>query len=162
MVPSLRAEFAIGAMQVSLLTSSVQAGFVFGTLTSTILGLDDRVTSMSPPELMRAILQAPVDLLWNGGIGTYIKAERENNVQVGDPTNDPLRVDASELGIGEFLAGVSRVFLDQLPQHALLVSVHRRKLQPLWFAEKICLASGGEYDVSGHLCAQDCAPPLPW
>ena len=41
-VPSLWAEFAIGATQVSLLTSSVQAGFVFGTLTSAILGLADR------------------------------------------------------------------------------------------------------------------------
>ena len=61
------------------------------------LGLDDRVTSMSPPELMRAILQAPVDLLWNGGIGTYIKASTETNAEVGDKSNDAIRVDGNEV-----------------------------------------------------------------
>ena len=39
---------------------------------------------MTPDELMQAILKAPVDLLWNGGIGTYVKASRETNADVGD------------------------------------------------------------------------------
>ena len=42
-----------------------------------VLGLDDDVTKLSPPELLHAILAAPVDLLWNGGIGTYVKASTE-------------------------------------------------------------------------------------
>ncbi|MEO5586518.1 MAG: NAD-glutamate dehydrogenase domain-containing protein [Novosphingobium sp.] len=46
-----------------------------------------------PDTLISAILTAPVDLLWFGGIGTYVKAAGENNVQVGDPANDAVRVD---------------------------------------------------------------------
>lgn len=52
------------------------------------------VTSLDPESLIRAILAAPVDLLWFGGIGTYVKAPGEANAQVGDPANDPVRVDA--------------------------------------------------------------------
>ena len=48
--------------------------------------------SMSPAELMHAILAAPVDLLWNGGIGTYVKATEETHADVGDKSNDGLRV----------------------------------------------------------------------
>jgi glutamate dehydrogenase len=59
------------------------------------LGID--AGELSPPELIRAILCAPVDLLWNGGIGTYVKAHDESHAEVGDKTNDPLRVDAREL-----------------------------------------------------------------
>ncbi len=51
---------------------------------------------MSPPELMKAILQAPVDLLWNGGIGTYVKASTETNAEVGDKSNDAIRVDGKQ------------------------------------------------------------------
>jgi len=54
-------------------------------------------TRFSPDELIRAVLRAPVDLLWNGGIGTYCKASDESNAEVGDKTNDPLRVDAADL-----------------------------------------------------------------
>ncbi|GAA3511051.1 NAD-glutamate dehydrogenase [Actinocatenispora rupis] len=61
------------------------------------LGIDDGVETMSPPELIRAILTAPVDLLWNGGIGTYVKATTESNVDVGDKANDPVRVNGSDL-----------------------------------------------------------------
>lgn len=50
-----------------------------------------------PEALISAILKSPVDLIWFGGIGTYIKAESENNVQVGDPANDALRIDAREV-----------------------------------------------------------------
>ena len=46
---------------------------------------------------MSAILRAPVDLLWNGGIGTFVKATTESDADVGDRTNDAVRVDASEL-----------------------------------------------------------------
>ncbi len=66
--------------------------------------LDTEETEMEPSAVIRAILKAEVDLLWFGGIGTYIKAEAENNVNVGDPANDVLRINASELNckaIGE-------------------------------------------------------------
>ncbi|MCP4304246.1 MAG: NAD-glutamate dehydrogenase [bacterium] len=56
----------------------------------------DRPT-MTPNELIHSILKAPVDLLWNGGIGTYVKAEDENHESVGDRTNDSIRVDGGEL-----------------------------------------------------------------
>ncbi|MEX0834844.1 MAG: NAD-glutamate dehydrogenase domain-containing protein, partial [Nitriliruptor sp.] len=54
-------------------------------------------TSMSPPELIRAVLSAPVDLLWAGGIGTYVKASDERHEDVGDRANDEVRVDASRV-----------------------------------------------------------------
>ncbi len=52
---------------------------------------------LSGPELIRAVLRAPVDLLWNGGIGTYVKASTERHAEVGDSANDSVRVDAGEL-----------------------------------------------------------------
>lgn len=52
---------------------------------------------LSANELIKAILSAPVDLLWNGGIGTYVKAADELNIEVGDRTNDALRINAEEL-----------------------------------------------------------------
>ena len=52
---------------------------------------------MEPNAVIAAILRARVDLLWFGGIGTYVKAASENNVAVGDPANDRLRIDAEEL-----------------------------------------------------------------
>jgi glutamate dehydrogenase len=61
------------------------------------LGIEDDVTEMAPPSLVRAILQAPVDLLFNGGIGTYVKAEAESDADVGDRANDPVRVNANQL-----------------------------------------------------------------
>ena len=48
---------------------------------------------------MRAILKAPVDLLWNGGIGTYVKASTESHAEVGDKANDAIRVDGNELRV---------------------------------------------------------------
>ncbi|MBF6357764.1 NAD-glutamate dehydrogenase [Nocardia higoensis] len=63
------------------------------------LGLPDGVTSLAPPELVRAILLAPAQLLWNGGIGTYIKASTETNAEVGDKSNDPVRVDGRDLRV---------------------------------------------------------------
>ena len=61
------------------------------------LGIEDDVTEMAPPNLVRAILRAPVDLLFNGGIGTYIKAEAESDADVGDRANDALRVNANQV-----------------------------------------------------------------
>ena len=61
------------------------------------LGLADDITTLSPPELIRAILLAPVDLLWNGGIGTYVKASTQSHEQVGDKANDAVRVNGNEL-----------------------------------------------------------------
>jgi len=52
---------------------------------------------LTPTELINHILKAPVDLIWNGGIGTYIKSSSENNSEVGDRANDGLRVDGREL-----------------------------------------------------------------
>ncbi|MEV4480432.1 NAD-glutamate dehydrogenase [Micromonospora coxensis] len=62
-----------------------------------VLGLDDEVTQLSPQELMKAILTAPVDLFWNGGIGTYVKASSQTNAEVGDKSNDAIRVDGKSL-----------------------------------------------------------------
>lgn len=53
--------------------------------------------TIEPNELIRAILKAPVDLLWSGGIGTYVKSDSETNADVGDKTNDATRINASEL-----------------------------------------------------------------
>ena len=61
------------------------------------LGLDGSTRSLTPVEMMRAILAAPVDLLWNGGIGTYVKASSETNAEAGDKGNDAIRVDGADL-----------------------------------------------------------------
>jgi glutamate dehydrogenase len=61
------------------------------------LGIDPVVTALTPVELVRAILTAPVDLLWSGGIGTFVKAATESHPEVGDKTNDPVRVDGCQL-----------------------------------------------------------------
>jgi glutamate dehydrogenase len=57
------------------------------------LGIDEK--SIEPEALISKILSAPVDLIWFGGIGTYLKSSAENNVAVGDPANDSLRIDAN-------------------------------------------------------------------
>ena len=59
------------------------------------LGIEAR--RLAPNELMNAILKAPVDLLWNGGIGTYIKASTQSHPEVGDRANDGLRVNGKDL-----------------------------------------------------------------
>ncbi|WP_412538512.1 NAD-glutamate dehydrogenase [Longispora sp. K20-0274] len=63
------------------------------------LGIDDSVTELSPPDLMKAILKAPVDLFWNGGIGTYVKASLESHADVGDKANDAIRVNGKALRV---------------------------------------------------------------
>jgi glutamate dehydrogenase len=59
--------------------------------------LDVEADRLTPDELIRALLRAPVDLLWNGGIGTYVKARSETHADAGDKANDAVRVDGSEL-----------------------------------------------------------------
>lgn len=59
--------------------------------------LDIEAAQLAPDELVSAILRAPVDLLWNGGIGTYAKASAERHEDVGDKSNDRVRVNAAEL-----------------------------------------------------------------
>ena len=59
--------------------------------------LDIEKQSVQPDDLIQAILKMRVDLLWNGGIGTYVKASSEGHSDVGDRSNDALRVDADEL-----------------------------------------------------------------
>ncbi|MFJ8815386.1 NAD-glutamate dehydrogenase [Amycolatopsis thermoflava] len=63
------------------------------------LGLADDVTQLAPADLIRAILLAPVDLLWNGGIGTYVKAETESHADAGDKANDAVRVNGNQLRV---------------------------------------------------------------
>ena len=90
--------------------------------------------SMTPTELVNAILKAPVDLLYNGGIGTYVKASSETHVQVGDRANDTLRVNGRELrckvvgeggnlgctqlGRIEYAMGGGRIFTDAIDNSA--------------------------------------------
>ncbi|MFI0983483.1 NAD-glutamate dehydrogenase [Streptomyces sp. NPDC021093] len=63
------------------------------------LGLQVGVSKMTPADLMQAILKAPVDLLWNGGIGTYVKSSVESNSDVGDKANDAIRVNGEDLRV---------------------------------------------------------------
>ncbi|WP_345525823.1 NAD-glutamate dehydrogenase [Nocardioides endophyticus] len=70
----------------------------------TALGIDGGVEAMTPAQLMSAILKAPVDLLWNGGIGTYVKGSSETHADAGDKANDGIRVDGGDVrakSIGE-------------------------------------------------------------
>ncbi len=55
------------------------------------------LSTCSPDELIHLLLKAPVDLIWNGGIGTYVKATHETHLDVGDRANDGVRVNAEEL-----------------------------------------------------------------
>jgi glutamate dehydrogenase len=61
-----------------------------------LLGVED--DALAPNEVIRALLKADVDLLYNGGIGTYVKASHESDADVGDRTNDAVRVNGGELG----------------------------------------------------------------
>ena len=63
------------------------------------MGIAEDVSELSPPELIAAILRAPADLLWNGGIGTYVKASTESHADAGDKTNDTVRADGNELRV---------------------------------------------------------------
>lgn len=58
---------------------------------------DIQVESLTPTDFINALLKAPIDLIWNGGIGTYVKASTESHADVGDKANDSLRVNGNEL-----------------------------------------------------------------
>ncbi len=62
-----------------------------------MLGIEE--DTVDPATLMSAILRMKADLLWFGGIGTYVKAKAESSIDVGDPANDPIRVNAEDLGV---------------------------------------------------------------
>ncbi|WCT74899.1 NAD-glutamate dehydrogenase [Sphingomonas naphthae] len=67
-----------------------------------VLGVSDE--TLDPASLIQAILKSPADLIWFGGIGTYVKARAQSNADVGDPANDSNRVDAEDIravAIGE-------------------------------------------------------------
>ncbi|MHB8912287.1 MAG: NAD-glutamate dehydrogenase, partial [Lysobacter sp.] len=90
------------------------------------LGIDPAIDAMSPADLMSAILKAPVDLLWNGGIGTYVKASGETHADVGDRANNALRVDGRELlckvvGEGGNL-GLTQLGRIEAAQHGVLLN----------------------------------------
>lgn len=59
--------------------------------------LNTKKDSMVPTELIRTILKAPIDLIWNGGIGTFVKSSQESHADVGDRSNDLIRLDAEEI-----------------------------------------------------------------
>jgi glutamate dehydrogenase len=58
---------------------------------------DGTPAEMTPADVIRWVLQAPVDLLWNGGIGTYVKATDEGHTEVGDRANDPVRINGNQV-----------------------------------------------------------------
>lgn len=61
------------------------------------LSISAKMKKLDPESLIREVLKAPVELLWNGGIGTYVKASNETDTDVGNPSNDTVRIDATEL-----------------------------------------------------------------
>ena len=61
------------------------------------LGITAAPAARTPNDVIRAVLRAPVDLLWNGGIGTYVKASSESHAMVGDRSNDTVRINGREL-----------------------------------------------------------------
>jgi glutamate dehydrogenase len=62
-----------------------------------LLGFSEATESVRPPELVRAILAAPADLMWLGGIGTFVKAVNESDADVGDQANDAVRLTADQV-----------------------------------------------------------------
>ena len=80
-----------GAMIVSRSVKSVK----LTPQAAAAIGLDK--ATATPFEILTAILKSPVDLLWFGGIGTYIKAASETDAEVGDRANDPIRINATEV-----------------------------------------------------------------
>ena len=78
-----------------VIISRSQKSITLPAAAAAAIGLDKTVAS--PVEIMKAILKAPVDLLWFGGIGTYVRATAETNQDVGDRANDAIRVTAAEV-----------------------------------------------------------------
>src|SRR5258708_15505527 len=87
------------------------------------LGID--APTMTPVDLMRAILAAQVDLLYVGGIGTYVKASSESHADAGDRTNDALRVDGNQLRARVIGEGAN---LRLTPRRRLHAALRRRQI----------------------------------
>lgn len=68
------------------------------------LGINE-IESATPSELIKIILKAQVDLIWNGGIGTYVKSSKETNLDVGDHANDKIRINGKDLRCRIFAEG---------------------------------------------------------
>ncbi len=81
-----------GGMIISRATKSVK----LSSEAAKAIGLDK--STASPQEIMRAILKSNVDLMWFGGIGTYVRAKTESNQDAGDRANDSIRITAGEVG----------------------------------------------------------------
>ncbi len=88
------------------------------------LGLEVDVEVVTGPELVRAILAAPIDLLWNGGIGTYVKASHQSHLDAGDRSNDAVRIDASALRARVIGEGGNLGFTQAARVEAALAGVH--------------------------------------
>jgi glutamate dehydrogenase len=90
-----------------------------------VLGIDEATGQLAPNALMSAILKAPVDLFWNGGIGTYVKAESESHADVGDRANNALRINGKDLrckvvGEGGNLGFTQKGRIEAAQHHVLL------------------------------------------
>lgn len=70
-----------------------------------VLAIPPDIDSLTPAELITAVLKAPVDMLFNGGIGTYIKARHQSHLEVGDRANDAIRVNGAEIRAGMVVEG---------------------------------------------------------
>ena len=144
-----------------------------------LLGLQVEVTD--PTSLINAILKARVDLLWFGGIGTYVKGSAQSHGQVGDPANDTLRADAKELrakviGEGanlaitqaariEFAAGGGRINTDFIDNSAgvdcsdnevnIKIPLNREMRERRLSLEDRNVLLAGMTDEVGHLVLED-------
>jgi glutamate dehydrogenase len=72
-----------------------EKSITIGKRAAAALGIE--ATTLDPDALIRAVLKAPVDLMWFGGIGTYVKSSRESDALVGDPGNDAVRIDGEDM-----------------------------------------------------------------
>ncbi|USQ78701.1 NAD-glutamate dehydrogenase [Ornithinimicrobium faecis] len=88
------------------------------------LGLPEGTTSLTPNELLSAVLKAPVDLLWNGGIGTYVKSEQETHSEIGDRANDAIRINGGDLRVKVVGEGGNLGFSQRGRIEAALAGVH--------------------------------------
>lgn len=88
------------------------------------LGLTPTTSSLTPAELIRSILSSSVDLLWNGGIGTYVKASHESHSEVGDRSNDGVRIDAGQLRVKAIGEGGNLGLTQAARVQAALAGIH--------------------------------------
>ncbi|WP_114905417.1 NAD-glutamate dehydrogenase [Ornithinimicrobium murale] len=88
------------------------------------LGLEEGVSSLTPNELLSAVLRAPTDLLWNGGIGTYVKSAAETDSDIGDRANDAIRINGGDLRVKVVGEGGNLGFSQQGRIEAALAGVH--------------------------------------